>query len=156
MLWTNASSPHLTSLDSLRIFATETLGGLSCVAVTSLAVVLPGGPFAGTGERTTRGSSFGRNRLPGITTKANHPQGWDAKPWVPRGSPGCRMVLVHPESTSVPQTRREGASAAEWLRGWQTSPSRPARGVGTLPGEVILLSRSSVYIYEASHVYTMS
>src|SRR6516162_1949893 len=32
------------------------------------------------------------NRSPvlGSSTKANHPQGWDAKPWVPLGSPGCR------------------------------------------------------------------
>ena len=30
--------------------------------------------------------------LLGSSTKANHPQGWDAKLWVPLGLPGCRKV----------------------------------------------------------------
>src|SRR5439155_7242476 len=34
------------------------------------------------------------------STKANHPQEWDAKPWVPMGSPGRRKDAVFDGSPS--------------------------------------------------------
>src|SRR6516225_4304831 len=35
----------------------------------------------------------------GFHERANHPRGWDAKPWVPLGSPGCRKVFSLPDES---------------------------------------------------------
>lgn len=92
------------------------------------------------------GRQKAENELLGSTTKANHPQGWDAKPWVPQGLPGYRMVLVHPEPPAVPPGRQYqvlvscAVSAATW-RGLQASPSCPYLGGRGLPGKWFLSPR---------------
>jgi len=117
-----------------------------------------GGPLNGDGRRKDSDSTFQevphykhrkhkssaedrtpRTSLLGSTIKAHHPQGWVAKPWVLPGSPGCRMVLVHPESAAVPSGRRyqvlvSCAVSAASLRGLRASPSRPTSVVGNCQG----------------------
>src|SRR5262249_16899583 len=79
--------------------------------------------FLATERRSTTKAALNRpewgreNRrvvLLGSSIRANHPQGWDAKPWVPEGIARLPKGLVHPGAYSLPPRRPLTAVCFPW------------------------------------------